>query len=142
MDLVRSELDRDPAIGLEALYDKAKEIDPAVAEMSQRQFHARYPLQVKRGRGSKGGSKPAAAKKRRAKSARAAETPSAARPRRARGAGAAEEAGTGIDRDAIRGVFMEFASDFAQAESRQEIVRVLSSIDGYVDRVHQLVRGS
>jgi hypothetical protein len=41
----------------------------------------------------------------------------------------------GADRDRVRTVFLEFARDFSQAESRSEIVQVLSTLDEYVDRV-------
>jgi hypothetical protein len=38
-------------------------------------------------------------------------------------------------REKIRAVFMEFAREFAEAESRTEIVQVLSKVDEYVERV-------
>jgi hypothetical protein len=41
----------------------------------------------------------------------------------------------GVDRVAIRAVFLEFALEVAAAESRVEIVQVLSRIDRYVEQV-------
>jgi hypothetical protein len=40
-------------------------------------------------------------------------------------------------REQIRSVFLEFAREFAEAESRTEIVQVLSKVDDFVDRVLQ-----
>lgn len=48
MEMVRAELEEDPDAENKALYRKAKKIDPAVEDLTLRQFHARYPLQVKR----------------------------------------------------------------------------------------------
>lgn len=127
--MVRSELDRDPEVGLDALFDKAREIDPAVAELSRRQFHARYPLQVKRTRGQGAGPRKRAPGKR---ATRAAAVPGQGQARRRRGRGE-------VDRDAIRRVFLDFAADLAEAESRQDLVRVLRSTDDYVDRVQKML---
>lgn len=132
MDMVRQEVARDPGVALDVLFDRAKEIDPAVAELTTRQFHARYPLQVKRDRAREEGPARTAAKRTRSK--RSGGAPVRTPPRKA-------AADRGFDRDAVRNLFLEFASDFAEAESRQEIVRVLSGIDGYVDRVQKLFGG-
>lgn len=128
--MVRSELERDPNVATEVLAEKARKIDPAVGELSPRQFHARYPLQVKRTLSQGAPKKGKRGRKRGGK----APAPAGTAPKRASRRGAP----TG-ERDAIRGVFLDFASDFAKAESRQEIVGVLSSVDAYVDRVQKLV---
>lgn len=137
MEMVRRELDENPEIAMDVLFDKATEIDPAVAQMSRRQFHARYPLQIKRARGRGDQQEQPAAAERTSKG-RPRTTTSPSRMARSASRRAGRE---GSDRDAIRSVFMEFASDFAQAESRSEIVRVMGSIDDYVDRVQKLVGG-
>jgi hypothetical protein len=41
----------------------------------------------------------------------------------------------GSERDRVRSVLLEFAKAFADAESRTQIVQVLSRIDEYVDRI-------
>lgn len=132
--MVRRELDRDPDVALDVLIEKAKGIDPSAGELTPRQFHARYPLQIKRSRNRaspRKGRKEKGGRKRAARAGRAAEAPPAKRAESRRPAAS--------ERDAIRNVFLAFASDFAKAESRQEIVGVLGSIDVYVDRVQKLM---
>lgn len=48
METVEEELRKDPEISNEELRSKAEDIDPEFADLSARQFNARYPLQVKR----------------------------------------------------------------------------------------------
>jgi hypothetical protein len=48
MDMVRKEIAKNPSISSQALFDKAKKADKQIGDLSVRQFHARYPLQVKR----------------------------------------------------------------------------------------------
>jgi hypothetical protein len=48
LDMVRRELERNPDISNDKLLGKALRIDPSLNKLSARQFHARYPLQVKR----------------------------------------------------------------------------------------------
>jgi hypothetical protein len=137
MNMVTSELEKKPDIGLESLYARAKAIDPGVGELSLRQFHARYPLQVKRQKSRAEGRTPKRSTKKRRGAARGA-SDSAAQPGRNRKAGRSSE---NVDREKLRALFLEFASEFAAAESRAEIVGVLSSVDGYVDRVAKLSAG-
>jgi hypothetical protein len=137
MEMVVKELDKNPSVGLESLYARAKEIDSSVSELSLRQFHARYPLQVKRSRsrGAAKRQKGASPRKRAAGGDKGAATRGSTQ-RRSRGdaTGGAE-----FDREKVRQLFLEFASEFAEAESRKEIVRVLSSVDSYVNRLSKVV---
>jgi hypothetical protein len=48
MDLVRREIAKNPGVSSEALFAKAKKVDSSLGRLSTRQFHAKYPLQVKR----------------------------------------------------------------------------------------------
>ncbi len=48
MSLVEAALAKDPNASVETLYDMAKKSSRAIGKMNLRQFHARYPLQVKR----------------------------------------------------------------------------------------------
>ena len=48
MDMVRREIVKNPSISSEQLYEMAKKSDSSIGGLSVRQFHARYPLQVKR----------------------------------------------------------------------------------------------
>ena len=49
MEFVERTLEVDPDVSNADLFAGAREIDPFVAELSARQFHAKYPLQVKGG---------------------------------------------------------------------------------------------
>jgi hypothetical protein len=48
MEMVRKELQKNPAISSQDLFEKAKKLDSSMNGLSIRQFHASYPLQVKR----------------------------------------------------------------------------------------------
>jgi len=48
MNMVRRTLVENPEVSNEALYAAAVALDPSVAKLTLRQFHARYPLQVRR----------------------------------------------------------------------------------------------
>ncbi len=48
MSWVEEQLQRNPEVTVDELFEGAKELNPDVAELNKRQFHARYPLQVKR----------------------------------------------------------------------------------------------
>ncbi len=164
MAMVRRELERRPDVDLRELYARAQEIDPAIGDLDIRQFNARYPLQVKRARrGSsarqEGAREQRATRGRRTRTAGQGRTAGGSRrgqagraeqARTAEQSAATEEAGTSTtrrrrrrggepNREAIRGVLLQFASDFAQAETRSEIVSVLSNVDTYVDDVVKLV---
>ena len=113
MSMVRDELKKDPDIENKTLYAKAKKIDPAVDDLSLRQFHARYPLQVKRKMAQKRGG---------------------GRKRKSSGK-ARKSGGGGVDREAVRGVLLRFARDVSAAEGKAEMIDILSSVDDYVDDV-------
>jgi len=46
--MIEEALEEDPDVSNDELQERAAEIDPSVADLSARSFHARYPLQVKR----------------------------------------------------------------------------------------------
>lgn len=126
MEMVGQELDRDPNISLDALFEKARAIDPAMGSLSMRQFHARYPLPIKRSRSprkksGKGG----------AKGTRRGATKGGA------SSGKSAQGRAGTPRDEVRKIFLDFAGALARAESRASIVDVLASVDQYVDRALQ-----
>ncbi len=112
---VEAELKKNPKASVDELMEIAKGVSPAIGKLSKRQFHARYPLQVKR---KMSPSKPGRPRTRKA----------AGRKRSTRGRGNG-------GRDAVRAVFLDFASDLAAAEARKDVVRVVASVDKYVDDV-------
>lgn len=50
MAMVRRQLDRDNPPDTKALYGRAIHLDSSIRELSLRQFHAKYPLKIKRER--------------------------------------------------------------------------------------------
>ena len=118
MALVERELKKNPGIGSADLLAKAKKVSRSLSGMSVRQFHAKYPLQVKRRHGS---TKPGRAKPSKAKP----QAPSATKSRK-------PEAG---DREKIRGILLSFAKDVSAAESQAATIEVISNLDRYVDRI-------
>jgi hypothetical protein len=142
LDWVRQELNRDPGLGSGRLFEMAREREPSLSDATLPQFHARYVLPVKReraaaaGGGAKAGRRKGARKSTRKQQAEAPSQPQAAAPRakssRGRKAASARDEGP---RERIRSVFLEFAREFAEADSRTQIVQVLSRVDEYVDRV-------
>lgn len=48
LEMVRSQLDRDPPPSTTALYGRAARMNSDIYQLSLRQFHAMYPLRVKR----------------------------------------------------------------------------------------------
>lgn len=113
MAAVEAALSKDPNASVNDLFAMAKGISSGVGKLTKRQFHARYPLQVKRK------LKPAG--KRKARSGKKA----AKRGRKA--------VASLSSRDAVRAVFLQFASDLAAAESRKDVVRVVADVDRYVE---------
>ena len=122
MEFVERELKKNPKIGSSDLFKKAKKVSRSVSGMTIRQFHAKYPLQVKRRLAPKKPRKPAKARKPRQSPAR--------KPTRRRAAKTA-----GGNRDAIRVVLLSFAKDLSAAESQLATIEVLANLDKYVDRV-------
>ncbi len=113
MEFVERELKKNPKVGSSDLFKRAKKVSRTVSGMTIRQFHAKYPLQVKRR---------LAPKKLRKSPAR--------KPARRRATKA-----PAVNRDAIRVVLLSFAKDLSAAESQSATIDVLANLDKYVDRV-------
>jgi hypothetical protein len=121
MTFVEETLERKPKIQLEELFEKAKKVSDSVRDLSKRQFNARYPLQVKRRRSQAS----------RGKAARRKGIGGSGRGAR----GARARQGSSDPRESVRQVFLQFATDITGAEDRKDLVRVLASVDAYVDQV-------
>ncbi|MFQ5536136.1 MAG: hypothetical protein ACE5GJ_01670 [Gemmatimonadota bacterium] len=109
---VEAEIKRNPSATVDQLWEVAKSISPAVGRLTKRQFHARYPLQIKR--------KLAPPRKRKARKTSGRRRAAPAKP-------------TAV-RDEVRAVFLKFASDLAAAETRKDVVKVVAGVDRYVDQ--------
>lgn len=122
MEMVRKELEADPDAENKDLYRKAEKLDASIGDLSLRQFHARYPLQVKRKRAAKKRSGKRTARKTGGKrSARKKSTRKAAK-------GA-------VDRQAIRTTLLQFARDVSAADGKAEMIDLLANVDDYVEDV-------
>lgn len=121
MRMVEQELARNPGASVEELFEKAKGLSSGIARMTRRQFHARYPLQVKRRSG---------AGKRGRKGRKSGGKGGAAKAAGARGRG---RAAAGDGRDAVRQVFLRFAQDVAAADTPAALVKLIVNVDRYVD---------
>lgn len=112
---VEEALRKNPQATVDELFALATSVNGAVASLSKRQFHARYPLQIKR--------KMAPAKPRKPRS-------------RGPGRGAGRpRATTPATRDAVRATLLRFASDLTAAEARKDLVKVVAGVDRYVDEI-------
>lgn len=124
MEMVRKELDADPDAENKDLYRKAEKLDASIGDLSLRQFHARYPLQVKRKR---------AAKKRSSKSsARKTGGKRTSKKKKKRTRKAAKGA---VDRQSIRSTLLQFARDVSAADGKAEMIDLLGNVDDYVEDV-------
>ena len=118
MSAVEAALKDNPSASVDELFEIARGINPETGELSKRQFHARYPLQVKR--------KMNPGKRRRRRKVKAAAQ------------GGAKVRGT-ASREAVRSAFLKFATELAGAEERKDVVRVVADVDSYVDEVLEAV---
>lgn len=116
MQAVEKALKKNPDATVDELLEVAKKVNSSITELTKRQFHARYPLQVKRKLNPP---------KRRAKAAK--------KKRKSRGRKREKSGET--PRDQVREIFLRFASDLAAAEERKAVVRVVAGVDKYVDEV-------
>lgn len=120
MTFVERQLKKDPETPSRKLFERAKKMDPAIARLSLRQFHAKYPLQVKRRSVPK--------KRRRAKAAKPA---AATRSRR----GPARKVEARGDEAAVRAVLLRFAKDVSAADGKTETIEILANVDRYVSDI-------
>ena len=114
LSAVAAALEKNPEATVDELFTIARGVNEAVASLSKRQFHARYPLQVKR--------KLAPPRPRR---------PRAPKPGAKRGRKPAD----GSVREAVRACLLKLATDLAAADARKDLVRVVAGVDRYVDEV-------
>ena len=122
MEFVARTLEADPGISNADLFAGAREIDPSVADLSARQFHAKYPLQVKARLARDAAADPEA-------------PPESDAPPAEETAGAdAPSMGTG-DPAAIRRLLLDLAKEIANAESQAETIGVMARLDDYVAEI-------
>jgi hypothetical protein len=128
MRMVEQELAKNPEASVDDLFDKAKGLNSGIARMTRRQFHARYPLQVKRRAGA--GKR----KRKAAKARKGGKKAAAAKGVKTRGPGRARAA-QGDGRDAVRQVLLRLAQEAASADTPSALVKLIVGVDRYVDDV-------
>lgn len=119
MKFVENELNKNPDASTNELFEKAKKVSSSIGKLTLRQFNARYPLQVKRRKSQTSGRKT----RRRRTGSRQKASPDAK------------------GREAVRQVFLSFASDLTAAQERKDLVKVLSNVNKYVDRAIKAASG-
>lgn len=127
MAMVRSELEKDPDAENRDLFEKAKAIDDSIGDLTLRQFHARYPLQVKRQKAQKANRQKK--KKKKAKGSRGGR-------KAAKGS-----AGGDVDRERIRRTLLDFAKDVSAASGKADMIDLITNVDRYVDEVVKALDG-
>ncbi len=137
MQLVETELKINPKATAKELQQKAKAVSAAVGKLSVRQFHAKYPLQVRRKLAPKKPRRAAPKKPRRA----APKKPRRAAPKKPRRAAPTARAARGqVNREAIRNTLMTFAKDVSAAEGKSETIAVLGNLNKYIDAILRATR--
>jgi len=128
MEYVERTLEANPGIANADLFAGAREIDPSVGQLTGRQFHAKYPLQVK------------------ARLARAA-APEPNKPPEPEVPTAQETAEEDArpphagDPVAVRRLLLDLAKELASAESKAEVIEVMARLDDYVAEIMKAARG-
>lgn len=142
-DRVRQELGKNTNLGSRDLYEIAKKVDESIGGDTLQQFHARYVLPLRREQaGRAGGASPraagsaATAKKTRRGGGRrkAAETARPVKQRRVSKALRSAQAAM-QERQKARNVLLRFAQEFATAETKSEIIKVMGRLDDYVEQL-------
>lgn len=123
MQMVEKELKKKPNVSNQVLFEKAQKIDASIGKLTLRQFHARYPLQVKR-RASASSGRGKTRRKGRGGGRRRRET-----------AGA-------VNREEVRKVLLRLARDVSAAEGKAAMIDLVVGLDKYVDQVVRAVDGS
>jgi len=134
MKMVREELAKNPDASNDDLYAKAQKIDRSIGDLSLRQFHARFPLQVKR--------KKAQSRKTRKASGSQAPASKTAASRKSSKSGRSRSSAKGVHREAVRDALLAFAREVSAAEGKTEMIDLVTGIDQHVDRVIAAVDGS
>jgi len=138
MEYVERTLEANPGIANAELFAGAREIDPSVAALSARQFHAKYPLQVKARLARAAAPEPKTPPE---PEEAMAEEPTAADVSSA-GESDPETPPTGEgDPLAVRRLLLDLAKELARAESKAEVIEVIARLDDYVAEIMEAARG-
>ncbi|WP_420438320.1 hypothetical protein [Candidatus Palauibacter sp.] len=128
MEFVERTLEANPGVANADLFARAREIDPSVAELSARQFHAKYPLQVKARLARAAAPKP--------KTPPEPEVPESEES-------TAPEAPSAVAGDplAVRRLLLDLAKELANAESKADVIEVMARLDDHVAKIMEAAQG-
>ncbi len=128
MEYVERTLEANPGVKNADLFAGAREIDPSVAELSGRQFHAKYPLQVKARLAKAAAPKPKTPPEPEVPTVEETAPEDAPPP----------QAGDPV---AVRRLLLDLAKELATAESKAEVIEVMARLDDYVAEIMEAARG-
>ena len=145
MEYVERTLEGNPGVTNADLFAGAREIDPSVGQLTGRQFHAKYPLQVKARLARAAAPEPKTPPEPQTPPEPAvatAEEPTAPDVSSATGAGAPEAPPTGAgDPLAVRRLLLDLSKELARAESKAEVIEVMARLDDYVAEIMEAAQG-
>jgi len=137
MEYVERRLEANPGISNADLFAGARKIDPSVGQLTGRQFHAKYPLQVKARLARAAAPEPKTPPEPKVATA---EEPTAPDVSAAAGDSEAPPTGAG-DPLAVRRLLLDLSKELASAESKTEVIEVMARLDDYVAEIMEAVRG-
>ena len=139
MEYVERTLEANPGIANADLFAGAREIDPTIGQLTGRQFHAKYPLQVKARLARTAAPEPRTPPEPEVAMANEPTAPDLS----SAGEGDTEEAppaGTG-DPLAVRRLLLDLSKELASTESKAEVIEVMARLDDYVAEIMEAARG-
>jgi len=137
MEYVERTLEANPGVTNADLLAGAREIDPSVGQLTGRQFHAKYPLQVKARLAKAAAPKPKPPPEPEVPTAEEPTTPGLSSA--GEGDPEAPPAGEG-DPLAVRRLLLDLAKELASAESKAEVIEVMARLDDYVAEIMEAAR--
>ena len=145
MEYVERTLEANPGIANADLFAGAREIDPAVGQLTGRQFHAKYPLQVKARlarAAAPEAKRPPEPKTPPEPEVTTAEEPTSPDVSSAVGVGDPKAPPTGAgDPLAVRRLLLDLSKELASAESKTEVIEVMARLDDYVAEIMEAAQG-
>lgn len=143
MEYVERTLEANPAATNADLFAGAREIDPSVGQLTGRQFHAKYPLQVKARLARAAAPEPRTPPEPKTPpepEVATAEEPTAPDVSAAAGDPKAPPTGAG-NPVAVRRLLLDLSKELASAESKAEVIEVLARLDDHVAEIMEAARG-
>ena len=139
MEYVERTLEANPGITNADLFAGACEIDPSVGQLTGRQFHAKYPLQVKARLARAAAPEPETPPEPEVATPEESTAPAVSS---SAGAGDPEAPPTGAgDPLAVRRLLLDLSKELASAESKAEVIEVMARLDDYVAEIMEAARG-